>query len=219
MIWSDALATLIRVPISALEHFSYCPRQCALIHIEQSFEENVFTVRGRLAHERVESGVETSVSGVSHVRSLPLWSDQHGLIGKADVVEFHRDRPYPVEYKAGATGRHAAVQLCAQALCLEEMLGVAVPEGALYSHARKRRTIVTIDKALRNLTMEILSQVRQQIAGREMPMPVNDARCANCSLLNLCLPTVVGRPSRIRGYQGSIFRPASEGSDAGWFDV
>ena len=98
----------ILVPISALEHFSYCPRQCALIHVEQTFDENVFTVRGHLAHERVDSGVITTPRGIRQLRAVPLWSDEYRLIGKADVVEFYPDGPVPVEYKVGRiTGGHA----------------------------------------------------------------------------------------------------------------
>ena len=103
------------VSISALEHFSYCPRQCALIHVEQTFDENVFTVRGRLSHERVDSGVTTAPTapkGVRQVRSLPIWSDKHGLIGKADVVDFHKGGQMPVEHKLGRiAGGHAALEL------------------------------------------------------------------------------------------------------------
>jgi CRISPR-associated exonuclease Cas4 len=123
----------IEVPISAIEHYSYCPRQCALIHVEQVFEENVFTIRGRLAHERVEQGEETSASGVRVFRDVPLWSERLGLRGKADVVEMRPEGPYPVEYKVGKRhGAHADLQLCAQALCLEEMLASTVERGAIF---------------------------------------------------------------------------------------
>ena len=207
------------VPISALEHFSYCPRQCALIHVEQTFDENVFTVRGHLSHERVDSGVSTAPHGVRQLRAVPLWSDQHGLTGKADVVEFHQDRPVPVEYKVGTLGEHAAVQLCAQALCLEEMLGVPVLSGALYSHATKRKIPIKIDRELRNRTIMVISQVRRLITNQQLPAPVNDTRCRNCSLVNACLPKIVGEPSRIRGYQGALFKPAAESTVDRWSDV
>ena len=208
------------VPISALEHFSYCPRQCALIHVEQTFDENVFTIRGRLSHERVDSGVTTVPRGVRQVRSVPLWSDEHGLIGKADLVEFRKDGPVPVEYKVGrVTGGHARLQLCAQALCLEEMLRVPVPAGALYSHATKRRVAVEIDLELRRRTLAAVAEVRGLLIEQQLPPPVNDSRCTDCSLINACLPAIVGGASRVRGYQGSLFRPASAGHVAGWFDV
>ena len=208
------------IPISALEHYSYCPRQCALIHVEQTFDENVFTVRGRLSHERVDSGVSTSPRGVRQLRSVPLWSDEHGLVGKADVVEFHQHGPLPVEYKVGTVaGGHAAVQLCAQALCLEEMTGIPVPKGALYSHSTKRRVTIRIDQKLRDRTIAAASKVRQLIANHQLPGPVNDARCSPCSLVNACLPTVIGEPPRIRGYQGALFKPTADSAADRWFDV
>ena len=212
--------TDILVPISSLEHFSYCPRQCALIHVEQTFDENVFTVRGRLSHERVDSAVTTAPPGVRQLRALPLWSDEYGLIGKADVVEFHQDGPVPVEYKVGRiTGGHAALQLCAQALCLEEMLGAPVPVGALYSHATKRRVPVEIDKELREHTRAAVAAVRLLLTEQQLPPPVNDSRCPDCSLINACLPAVVGEAPRVRGYQGALFAPASDRAVEGWFDV
>ena len=125
---------LLDVTISALEHFSYCPRQCALIHIEQTFEENVYTVRGRLSHERVDSGETETRPGVRVLRAIPLWSERLGLRGKADVVELRPGKPpFPVEHKVGRRHfPHADLQLCAQALCLEEMLETEVPTGAIF---------------------------------------------------------------------------------------
>ena len=210
----------ILVPISALEHFSFCPRQCALIHVEQTFDENVFTVRGRLSHERADLGKTTTPRGVRQLRALPLWSDEYGLIGKADVVELHPEGPVPVEYKVGrVTGGHAALQLCAQALCLEEMFGAPVPVGALYSHATKRRVRVAIDEELRERTFAAVSAVRSLLSEQQLPAPVNDSRCPDCSLINACLPAVVGETPRIRGYQGALFRPVSDEAVEGWFDV
>jgi CRISPR-associated exonuclease Cas4 len=112
------------VPISAVEHFSYCPRQMALIHLEGIFDENVYTLRGRALHERVDQAEDRMERGVRVVRALPIWSERLGLVGKADVVEFRDDRPIPVEYKSGKVRDHvhAKRQLCAQAMCLEEML-------------------------------------------------------------------------------------------------
>lgn len=208
------------VPVSALEHFSYCPRQCALIHVEQTFDENVFTVRGHLAHQRVDSGVTTSPRGVRQLRAMPIWSDEYGLIGKADIVEFHPDGPVPVEYKVGRIiGEHAALQLCAQALCLEEMLGEPVPAGALYSHATKRRIHVDIDEELRDRTLAAVVAVRALLMEQQLPPAVNDRRCTNCSLINACLPGVVAVALRIRGYQGTLFKPASGRASDGWSDV
>ncbi len=142
--WDEQEAEIV-VPVSAIEHYSYCPRQCALIHVEQTFEENLFTVRGKLEHERVDSGADAPIRGVRVVRSLPLHSARLGLRGKADLVELRPEGPYPVEYKSGRRhGVHADLQLCAQALCLEEMMGVAVARGAIfYAGVRRRHEVVT----------------------------------------------------------------------------
>ncbi len=210
----------ILVPISALEHFSYCPRQCALIHVEQTFDENVFTVRGQLAHERPDAGETTTYQGIRQLRALPIYSDEHGLIGKADVVEMHPDGPVPVEYKSGrTTGSHSEIQLCAQALCLEEMFGRRVRSGFLYSYSTKRRTRVEISQDLRNQTLEIIARVRELLTRQHVPAAVNDKRCPNCSLVNACLPAVVGTTGRARGHQGALFQPASDEVVEGWFDV
>ncbi|MBI4499030.1 MAG: CRISPR-associated protein Cas4 [Chloroflexi bacterium] len=198
--------------ISAIEHYSYCPRQCALIHVEQTFDENQFTIRGRQAHERVEQGDESVREGVRTVRDIPLWSARLGLRGKADLVEFRPEGPYPVEYKVGRRhGPHADLQLCAQALCLEEMLGVGVPKGAIFSRAVRRRHEVRFDQKLRDQTEAAVHAIRRMILAQEVPPAPNDARCPNCSLINACLPGVVGEPARLWGLQGALFRvePAS----------
>jgi CRISPR-associated exonuclease Cas4 len=198
----------IEVPVSALEHYSYCPRQCALIHVEQTFDENLFTVRGRLAHERVDSGDDSTSGDVRVARGVPLWSERLGLRGKADVVEFRPEGPYPIEYKSGRRlGPHADYQLCAQALCLEEMLGVPVTGGALYYHAARSRHEVTFDEDLRQRTIVIIAAVREMLREQRVPPAPNDARCPNCSLIDACLPASVGEPARLRGLQGSLFHP------------
>jgi CRISPR-associated exonuclease Cas4 len=197
------------VLISAIEHYSYCPRQCGLIHVEQSYSENQFTVRGVRAHERVDSGEEGLAAGVVVSRSIPLWSIAYGLRGKADVVEFHADGPYPVEYKVG--GRrdgHADLQVCAQALCLEEMTGMPVRHAAIYSHAQRRRQEIAIDDALRARTLAVVSAIRAMLQARVLPEAENDERCRGCSLLELCLPDVVANPQRIRGLQSALYRAA-----------
>ena len=183
------------VLISALEHFSYCPRQCALIHVERIFDENVFTLRGRYAHERADDPHTTLENGVRMERALPLWSDRLGLQGRGDVVEFHPGgRIIPVEYKNGPRRerRHDDVQLCAQALCLEEMLGASVHTGAVYSLQTRRRRDVPFTDTLRDETEEIIAQVRavQQSRG-PLPPALNDARCPRCSLLDACVPATV----------------------------
>jgi CRISPR-associated exonuclease Cas4 len=198
----------IDVPISALEHYSYCPRQCALIHVEQTFEENLFTVRGHIAHERVDTAGDTVERGVKVARGIPLWSERLGLHGKADLVEFRSAGPYPVEYKLGRrAGIHPDLQLCAQALCLEEMLAQTVPRGAVFYHSTHRRHEVEFDAKLRSVTERAIEAVRAMLASQRLPPAVNDARCPRCSLLNACLPHVVGEPARVRGLQGALFWP------------
>jgi len=182
----------VEVLISAIEHYSYCRRQCALIHIEHTFDENLYTIRGELAHERVDAGGLERRANVRVERAIPLWSDRLGLRGKADVVEFRPDGPYPIEFKVGPPrGRHADAQLCAQALCLEEMLGAAVPRGALFHVATRRRREIEIDGALRSRTLELIDGVRQMLTEQFVPPPVADRRCAHCSLMESCMPDVV----------------------------
>lgn len=196
------------VLLSAIEHYSYCPRQCALIHVEQTYDENVYTIRGQLAHQRVDSGDGAANRGVMTTRALPLWSERLGLRGKADAVEWHDGVPYPVEYKAGRRhGIHADVQVCAQALCLEEMFGVAVPRGAIYYGATRKRHEISFDDALRSRTLELIEGVRAMLVAQTLPPALNDARCPNCSLINACLPQVVGRQGRLRALQRALYEP------------
>ena len=151
------------------------------------------------------------------LRGLPLWSERFGLRGKADIVELRPgEPPFPVEYKVGRRRPpHADLQLCAQALCLEEMLGTDVPAGAIYSHAERRRYRVPLNEALRQRTVTLVGEIREQLRRQVLPPAVDDARCPPCSLVNACLPQVAAQPYRLRGMQGSLFRPLeSVGGDA-----
>ena len=188
------------IPISAIQHWSYCPRQCALIHLEQAFAENLHTLRGQAVHGRVDQpGFETR-AGCRLERALPLWSERLGLIGKADMVEFLPDgTPYPVEYKHGRLSRdktrrrHDDLQLGAQALCLEEMTGHAVPEGAIFHASSKRRRVVVIDAELRAAVASAVAAVRAMLDAGQLPPPfVDDPRCKECSLIDLCQPQALG---------------------------
>jgi CRISPR-associated exonuclease Cas4 len=145
--------------------------------------------------------------GVRVERALPIWSDRLGLVGKADVVEYHGDTPYPVEYKHGNRRRreHDDLQLCAQALCLEEMVGRPVPCGAVYHHSSRRRREVNFTAALRARTEEAVVAVRAMLRTRDLPPPVNDARCDNCSLRESCLPGVVADAARLRAGRRALF--------------
>jgi len=197
------------VLISALEHWSYCPRQCGLIHLEQTYDENIFTLRGARAHERAHTESAGTEDGIRVARGLPLWSDRLGLVGKADIVEWHGETPYPVEYKVGRTRAwgHEVVQLCAQAICLEEMLGVPVPAGAIYYVASRRRREVTFSAEDRDVVAAMTGAIRAMLAGERLPEAINDARCPNCSLVDACTPAIAARPAVIRGHYAELFRP------------
>jgi CRISPR-associated exonuclease Cas4 len=190
------------IPLSALQHYLFCPRQCALIHVEQLWAEDGATAEGRLLHERTDAGKPDRRQGIRNLRSLSIRSATLGVTGKADVVEFHGEKPYPVEYKRGRPKVHRAdeVQLCAQAICLEEMFATDVPEGALYYGETRRRTLVAIDASLRALTAHIAAGTRQMIASQITPPPVYTPACEKCSLQDICRPRTFEKPPRIANW-------------------
>jgi len=188
------------IAVSALQHYLFCPRQCALIHVEQAWAENAATAEGRVAHERVHA-VESEVRrGVRTVTGMPLRSERLGVSGIADVVELHRTaaggwRPFPVEHKRGRPKAHRAdeVQLCAQAMALEEMFAVEIAEGALFYGQPRRRTQVTFDPMLRALTQEVAAATHALVAaGRTPRMAYDKKRCDACSLVEICRPQTTG---------------------------
>lgn len=190
------------IPLSALQHYLYCPRQCALIHLEQQWAENHHTAEGRLLHQRADTPQAERRRGVRTVTAMPLLSLELGITGKADVVEFHSDatgeRPFPVEYKRGRPKSHRAdeVQLCAQALCLESMLGQAIDSGALFYGQTRRRKDVIFDGTLRELTRATIADTRAMFVSSQTPSARYDARrCDRCSLIDLCQPKLLGRRS------------------------
>lgn len=218
------------LPLSALQHWLYCPRQCGLIHLEQVWAENKFTAEGQVLHHKAHEGPDESKAGVRITRSLPVRSFALGISGQCDIVEFraadggdlrseisdlrgrvsesapdvaegdlksqisdlkctHSVRP--VEYKRGKPKSHRAdeVQLCAQAMCLEEMLGVAVSSGCLFYGENRRRTVVEFDAELRQLVTESAAALHAMIDSRQTPLAEYDARrCDACSLIDLCQP-------------------------------
>jgi CRISPR-associated exonuclease Cas4 len=201
------------IVISALSQWGYCPRRCALIHLEQTFEDNIHTLRGEIEHERAHREEQEYQEGVRIERGLPLWSRRLGLTGKADIVEFHDGVPYPVEYKHSKRryGRQAAdLQLCGQAICLEEMTGLSVPRGAIFYFGSRRRREVLFDQNLRRQVEEAVREIRLILADSRLPPPVNDARCSECSLKMSCLPSVVADASRARAALQNLFRPLEE---------
>ena len=201
--WADADLIMI----SALQHYSYCPRQCGLIHLDQAWDENLYTLRGRRVHELVDVPGGETAAGVRIERGLPLWSDWLGLVGKGDVVEFRDGVPMPVEYKHGPRrkSKHDELQLAAQALCLEEMFAAVVPRGAIYHHSSRRRREVAIGPALRKAVAEAVAQVRTMIRSERLPLAVNDARCDKCSLRESCLPAATDGPTRAGRAARSLF--------------
>lgn len=201
------------IQLSALQHYAFCPRQCALIHIEQVWSESVLTAEGRLMHDHVHDEKRESRRDVRIENGVPLRSLRLGLIGKADVIEFHRSEegrwvPYPVEYKRGKPKRDECdrIQLCAQALCLEEMLNVSVPEGALFYGRTRHRLDVAFSDALRKETEAAALKTRELIASGKTPAPVYAKRCEQCSLMESCLPRTVQKKRTVRGYISRMVR-------------
>lgn len=193
------------VLISALEHHMYCPRQCALIHVDGVWQENPHTVKGSHGHKRVDTDRPRMERGVRMLRGIPLWSEELGLSGRADAVEVHTDgHLVPIEYKIGRPhGRAAAVQLCAQALCLEEMMACTVNQGDVWYGASRRRHEILIDEDLRSLTMQMITEVRSTLTSSVLPRAVDDQRCEECQLLGHCLPHISGHPRVVEHYMRS----------------
>lgn len=199
------------VPLSALQHLVFCERQCALIHVEGLWADNPLTAEGKALHEQADSGTAETRGDLRIARGLPLRNRRLGLVGRADVVEFHRVgpdeagvclpavtghwRPVPVEYKRGRPKPHDAdrVQLCAQALCLEEMLELSIPAGALFYGKTHRREDVAFEEALRRHTEEAAARAHELITAGETPPAVLEPKCRRCSLRDLCRPEAAGR--------------------------
>lgn len=187
------------VPLSALEHYAYCHRQTALIHVENVWTESAETVRGDLSHRNVDLPGLTRKAGVTIVRSLQVASEQYGLHGVCDVVEFEGDQATPVEYKVGKyqPGGPAELQVAGQALCLIEA-GFEVPVGYIYSVAEHRRYPVTIDDQLLDQVVTATDAIRQLLTSVRLPTARNDSRCRKCSLRDDCLPEITdGRVSQV----------------------
>ena len=198
------------VPISALQHYVYCPRQCALIHIEQLWSENVYTAEGRIMHNKVDTADHESRGNVRIEYAVPLRSLRLGLVGRADVVELHRTHegtwmPFPVEHKRGKPKPDDCdkVQLCAQAICLEEMMGVEIKNGALFYGRTRRRCDVVFDDKLRTETEDIAIQVHALIASGVTPKADYSVKCDHCSMMAICLPKA---SKRIGSYLATITR-------------
>lgn len=208
------------IPLSALQHLAYCPRQCALIHLDQAFDNNLQTLRGNALHARVDQPEQRQEHGQRVERALPLWHDGLGLIGKADVVEFAPDgTARPVEYKQGSRNKVKDIaacddlQLAAQALCLEWMTGQTVAEGALFYATSKRRRVVPITDELRERVTEASIAVLAMIAAERLPPPwrgmVAQQRCHGCSLRERCQPDLPAS-SALRRAREALFDPDAD---------
>mgnify|MGYP000956378308 CR=1 FL=1 len=201
------------LPLSALQHWAYCPRQCGLIHLEQAFDDNLHTQRGNAVHAQADRPGFELRRGLRVERALPLFSDRLGLVGKADTVEFEPDgTPYPVEYKHGSRHKAADIaacddlQLAAQALCLQEMTGRHVPEGALFYASSQRRRVVTIDAELLQRVADTAADVRAMLEAGRLPPPTTDTRrCQGCSLRDRCQPAALARLAA--GGDAGLFEP------------
>ncbi len=186
------------LPISALQHLLYCERQCALIHVERQWAENRATAEGNVLHKKAHGGRSTTRPEGRSLRAIPLHSFELGLFGVADVVQWTRgDPPFPVEYKRGRPKKNDCdrVQLCAQALCLEEMTGLPVVRGALFYGKTRRRVAVEISPELRRATIEAAARLHELIRARRTPPAEPGPKCERCSLRSLCLPQLGGRGS------------------------
>lgn len=207
---SIGAAELEQINVSALNQYAYCPRRFALIYLEGQFEQNIHTQRGNAEHERVDRiSHSTTRSGARVEYALPIWSDSLGLIGKCDVVEFAPDGTvYPVEYKHGPRRAwiNDDVQLAAQSMCLEEMLGVVIPMAAIFHAGSKRRREVAIDAPLRASVIAALEAMRMVLAREQLPAPIDEKqRCRECSLRERCQPEAVS--ANIQAARAALFNP------------
>lgn len=207
------------LPLSGLQHFLFCRRQWALIHIEQQWQENVLTAEGRIMHERAHTEQTEKRGDRLIVRGLRIHSARLGVSGQCDVVEFvespqgvtitgrnGRFLPYPVEYKHGSSMSNDAdrAQLCAQAMCLEEMLSVDIPEGALFYGQTRRREIVAFSEELRDKVTRAFKEMHELYARAYTPKVKPGAYCKSCSLNELCLPKLLKAKSVAKYMEAAI---------------
>ena len=202
------------LPLSGLQHFSFCRRQWALIHLEQQWEENVLTAQGRIEHENTHDETRVESRGRLQIsRGMRVMSHQLRLQGSCDTVEFHQGstgiplpgktglwQPYPVEYKHGRPGINLAsdrLQLCAQAMCLEEMLACDIPEGALFYQSTRRREPVSFDQELKNQVRTMAAEMNQAFVRGHTPRVKAKQGCKSCSLKDICLPKLIGNRSAL----------------------
>lgn len=198
------------IMISALQHYIFCPRQCGLIHIDDVWQDNLFTVRGEILHEKVETDTFETRGDVKTVRGLRIHSYKYGLVGRCDVVEFKKNAKdkevLPVEFKAGEPKDDISdkVQLCAQVLCLEEMLNIKIAKAAFFYGKIRRRQVIDITNELREQTVEIINKVRELVESGKVPVIEYSSKCRNCSLINVCQPKAMNN-KKLKKYIQELF--------------
>lgn len=197
------------IALSALNQYSYCPRRCALIFMDHEFVDNIHTQRGTEEHERADQTFHVcDAAGVRVEYALPVWSRRLGLSGRCDVVEFHPDGTvYPVEYKHGKKHKwlNDDLQLAAQALCLEEMLSISIGRGAIFHKGSMHRREVEFTQELRGQVEDAIAAIHALLSSGHLPPPINNQRCPECSLKNICLPSVVADKARSRKAARELF--------------
>jgi CRISPR-associated exonuclease Cas4 len=198
------------IHIGALQHYVFCPRQCALIHVEDVWRDNVLTVRGNILHDKVDTDTYESRGAVRTVRGLRIHSYRLGIVGRCDVVEFRTsptgEEVLPVEFKAGKPKDDLSdkVQLCAQALCLEEMLATKIIRGAFFYSKIRRRVQVEMDEELRKQTESIIAAVHELVSNKRVPTARYMAKCRNCSLIDICQPRAMNE-RKLNEYLKSLY--------------
>ena len=204
------------LPLRALNDLLYCPRRCALHRVEEVWIDNRFTTQGTVVHARAHgdpSEMEQAGS-MRLVRGMWLRSDALRMVGRADIVEFHPDGPFPVEYKHGRRRRwdNDDVQICAQAICLEEMLGVCVPAGAIYHAGSRRRRQVIFTPTIRSLTIAAARSLHELVSSGTTPPPVVKPQCNGCSVRPICMPELLSDPGRVDEYLATLYLPTDPSS-------
>ncbi len=197
------------IQLSGIQHFAFCPRQFALAYIELQWKENVFTTEGKILHEKVDDPLlKDSRESIIIWRSVNLISYRLGFTGRADVIEFGKWLPYPVEYKRGKPkpDERDEVQLCAQAICMEEMFKTSLEEGCVFYGEVRRRTIVRFTNELRNQVTSYAEEMHRLFKEAITPLPVFKPHCKSCSLFDICLPQNIKSKCSVNNYLKSEFR-------------
>ena len=203
------------IQLSSIQHYVFCQRQCGLIHVEGVWSENVFTTKGKIMHERADSGDDESRGDIRIVRGLNIYSKRLGISGRADVVEFIKKGqetiPYPVEYKLGKPKSNISdlAQLCAQALCLEEMLRAPVTEAAIFYGKPRKRLVVQLSPELRLKTEKIISDIHKMVKDSRVPSARYEKKCDSCSLKDTCMPKTTGQ-KKLENYIRGLFSADEE---------